>query len=167
MDNFDLRKFLTENPLTSKPLLTIESVLNENTTYRTIEGPITSAMESIGYERIPYGKDIPLHYAMAFVKPLEGEEGNVEVYIEPLRSTEIEDLEAQPEDTDYYALQLFMSIPSTSEYEEKSLFGLRKKTNKIESSDSPFGMVNMDLRKYSTEEVVSKIVRLVKQYEPK
>jgi len=167
MDNFDLKKFLTENPLTNKPLLTIESVLNENTTYRTIEGPITSAMESIGYERIPYGKDIPLHYAMAFVKPLEGEEGNVEVYIEPLRSTEIEDLEAQPEDTDYYALQLFMSIPSTSEYEEKSLFGLRKKTNKIESSDSPFGMVNMDLRKYSTEEVVSKIVRLVKQYEPK
>jgi hypothetical protein len=153
MSNFDLKKYLVENKLTAGSRLNEET--QNGTTFLTIKEPLTKAMAAIGYKKTIVGKSE--FSPLSFARPLNTK-SVLEVRVSPapdkgeiVLSKGVGEEESKVD----YPVIMFMMYP-----------------NSIENPSPPQESTNfivrptyIDLSKYTTEEAVNKIARLVKEFD--
>ena len=153
MSNFDLKKYLVENKLTAGSRLNEET--QNGTTYLTIKEPLTKAMAAIGYKKTIVGKSE--FSPLSFARPLNTK-SVLEVRVSPATDKGeivISKGVGEEESKVDYPVIMFLMYP-----------------NSIENPSPPSTSTNfivrptyIDLSKYTTEEAVNKITRLVKEFD--
>ena len=165
MDNFDYKKYLVENKLTSNSRLSEEETQN-GTTYLTIKEPLTQAIESMGYKKVTDDDDDDKPYPVRYTKPID-EDRELVVDVNPFGNKIKPSADFTKFPIDYNVVLVSMFIYITKEEEEKKFFGLVKKKLDASYIEEVINNAPLDLSKNTTEEAVDKITCLVKQKEPK